>query len=167
MTRLSPNAESALDTLREKHIAYTIAKATIENQLKQELANRLATIRHDRDMALRLASEAGVPKTQLGKAIGTTNYRTVQEIMALTEGVVGSVDVGETRVDVERSLEPGIFLVSVSALGEQKVSGKVLTYVDDDGSLIYNEGDAFVIPQLYRANLADNVIAKILELEKD
>lgn len=161
MTKLSPNAETALDMLREKHIAYTIAKATIESQLKQELASRLSTIRHDRDMALRLASEAGVPKTQLGKAIGTTNYRTVQEIMALTEGVVASVDAGDARVDVERSMEHGIYLVSVSAVGDQRISGKVLTYVDEEGNLAYSEGDAFVIPQLYRAGLADGVIDRI------
>lgn len=162
MTRLSPNAESALDTLREKHIAYTIAKATIENQLKQELANRLATIRHDRDMALRLASEAGVPKTQLGKAIGTTNYRTVQEIMAATEGVVGSVDVGETRIDVQRSTIEGQYSVSVGNLGDQRVSGEVLVKLED-GNLVYLDGDAFVIPQLYRAGMADQVIGRIDE----
>lgn len=162
MTRLTPNAESALDTLREKHIAYTIAKATIENQLKQELASRLATIRHDRDMALRLASEAGVPKTQLGKAIGTTNYRTVQEIMAATEGVVGSVDVGETRIDVQRSTIEGQYSVSVSNLGDQRVSGEVLVKLDE-GNLAYLDGDAFVIPQLYRAGMANQVIGRIDE----
>ncbi len=157
MTRLSPNAESALDTLREKHIAYTIAKATIENQLKQELANRLATIRHDRDMALRLASEAGVPKTQLGKAIGTTNYRTVQEIMAATEGVVGSVETGETKIDVRTCATRGHWYVSVSNLGEQRVSGVVVLEVQD-GNLVYVEEDAFVIPQLYRAGLTITVL---------
>jgi hypothetical protein len=108
--------------LREKHIAYTIAKATIESQLKQELATRLSTIRHDRDMALRLAAESGVPKTQLGKAIGTTNYRTVQEIMALTDGVVGSVDVGGTSIDVQASFDIGEFEVTVTNLGEQRLS---------------------------------------------
>lgn len=163
MTRLSPNAESALDTLREKHIAYTIAKATIESQLKQELTNRLATIRHDRDMALRLASEAGVPKTQLGKAIGTTNYRTVQEIMAATEGVIGSVDVSETKINVRTCATRGHWYVSVSNLGEQRVSGAVVVEVQD-GNLVYVEEDAFVIPQLYRAGLADVVLSKIGEL---
>jgi hypothetical protein len=164
MTRLSPSAENALDTLREKHIAYTIAKATIENQLKQELATRLATIRHDRDMALRLAAEAGVPKTQLGKAIGTTNYRTVQDIMALTEGVLGSVEVGETRVDVERSGDEGQFAITVAHLGEQHLSGAVLVKLDEDGNLSYIDGDAFVVPQLYRSGLADNVVARVRSL---
>lgn len=164
MTRLSPNAESALDTLREKHIAYTIAKATIENQLKQELANRLATIRHDRDMALRLASEAGVPKTQLGKAIGTTNYRTVQEIMAATEGVVGSIEVGEARVEVRRGAIEDEWWVSIANLGEQRLSGEVLVSVDGDSNLVFIDGDAFVIPQVYRAGYADVVLSKIGEL---
>jgi hypothetical protein len=159
MTKLSPRAETALDMLREKHIAYTIAKATIESQLKQELATRLSTIRHDRDMALRLAAEEGVPKTQLGKAIGTTNYRTVQEIMALTDGVVGSVDVGGTSIDVQASSDIGEFEVTVTNLGEQRLSGVVLLKVTD-GGLDYIDGDAFIIPQLYRAGLVDDVIAR-------
>jgi hypothetical protein len=161
MTKLSPRAETALDMLREKHIAYTIAKATIESQLKQELATRLSTIRHDRDMALRLAAEEGVPKTQLGKAIGTTNYRTVQEIMALTDGVVASVESGGTSIDVRRAEVDGWFVVSVTNLGDRKLSGEVVVTLDNEKNLDYVEGDEFVIPQLYRAELVDSVVARI------
>jgi len=161
MTKLSPRAETALDMLREKHIAYTIAKATIESQLKQELATRLSTIRHDRDMALRLAAEEGVPKTQLGKAIGTTNYRTVQEIMALTDGVVASVESGGTSIDVRRADADGWFVVSVTNLGDRKLSGEVVVTLDNEKNLDYVEGDEFVIPQLYRAELVDSVVARI------
>jgi len=163
MTKLSPRAEVALETLRQKHSDYLIAKLNIEAELKLEIGKRLVGIRRERDTALRLASDAGVPKTQLGKAIGTSNYRTVQEIMAEVENVT-STEGTDTKIEVEISMEPGIFLVSVSGLGDQKVSGRVLAYVDDDGSLVYDEGDAFVIPQLYRAGLSDSVIEKIRQI---
>ena len=93
MTKLANSAKAALDTVQEKHLAYTIAKTTIEQELKRELHHRLASIRQERDMAIRLAADAGVPKTQLGKAIGTSNYKTIQDILASVESVAPSVEV--------------------------------------------------------------------------
>jgi len=133
-------------------------------ELKQEIAKRLAGIRHERDTALRLASEAGVPKTQLGKAIGTSNYRTVQEIMAGTSNVVSGDDESGTRIEVQRSTIDGKFSVVVSGLGDQHLSGEVLLRLDDEQGLQYVDGDAFIIPQLYRTGLVDVVVSKIGEL---
>lgn len=164
MTKLSPRAEVALETLRQKHSDYLVAKLNIEVELKQEIAKRLAGIRHERDTALRLASEAGVPKTQLGKAIGTSNYRTVQEIMAGSSNVVAGDEESGTRIEVQRSTIEGQFSVVVSNLGEQRLSGEVLLQVDNEQGLQYLDGDAFIIPQLYRAGLVDVVVSKIGEL---
>jgi hypothetical protein len=164
MTKLSPRAEVALETLRQKHSDYLVAKLNVEIELKQEIAKRLAGIRHERDTALRLASEAGVPKTQLGKAIGTSNYRTVQEIMAQAESVA-MADGSETKLEVQRSTIEGQFSVVVGGLGEQRVSGEVLLKIDDEGNLSYIDGDAFVIPQLYRAGFAETVIERIKAFE--
>jgi hypothetical protein len=163
MTRLSPQAKSALESLHEKHLAYTIAKSTIESELKREASNRLSSIRQERDMALRLASDSGVPKTQLGKAIGTSNYRTVQEILAETENVIrpGSVDTtNKGNIIVERSDEEGIYSISISNFGENSLTGTARFTVQDE-EVVYFDGEPFVLPQVYRAGFESFVMEQI------
>jgi hypothetical protein len=155
MTRLSPHAKASLDALAEKHVAYTIAKATIEAQLKQELAERLSSYKQERDMALRLACEAGVPRTQLGKAIGTSNYATVQEILALTEVVEHSSSGNGNWSLVQVS--SNVWSLSVKNIGVQNLSG--VAEVDLTGDeIVYVSGDAFVVPQIYMNGYADEVL---------
>lgn len=157
MTKLSPSAESALETLREKHIAYTIAKTTIESELKRELAQRLSAIRHDRDMSLKLAADAGVPKTQLGKAIGTSNYRTIQDILAMLDSM--SLPVAQDHrgsVQVER-LDTGNYRITISNVGDNKLSGSAVV----NREMGFVDGDPFVVPAIYRNNLSDVVVAQI------
>jgi hypothetical protein len=156
MTRLSPRAKASLDALAEKHLAYTIAKATIEAQLKQELAERLSSYKTERDMALRLACEAGVPRTQLGKAIGTSNYATVQEILALTlvpEHVSSS---GNGKWFLIR-ISDNRWSLSIKDLGPQSLSGTAEVDLSK-GDITYVSGDEFVIPQIYVNGLADEVL---------
>jgi hypothetical protein len=165
MTKLSPQAKSALESLQEKHLAYTIAKGTIETELKREATNRLSSIRQERDMALRLAAESGVPKTQLGKAIGTSNYRTVQEIMAETESVMRS---GETqsssRILVERHSENGLYKVTISNFGDNSISGSAIVSETENREIETVAGDQFVLPQLYRAGYGQFLLDQITKL---
>jgi len=156
MTRLSPHAKASLDALAEKHTAYMIAKATIEAQLKQELAERLSSYKQERDMALRLACEAGVPRTQLGKAIGTSNYATVQEILALTEVAEHVSNSGNGKWSLIR-VSSNVWSLSVKNIGVQSLSG--VAEVDLTGDEIaYISGDAFVVPQIYMNGYADEVL---------
>jgi hypothetical protein len=156
MTRLSPHAKASLDALAEKHLAYTIAKATIEAQLKQELAERLSSYKSERDMALRLACEAGVPRTQLGKAIGTSNYATVQEILALTLTPEHEASSGNGKW-VLIPISASRWSLSIKSLGPQGLSG--VAEVDlSDGEITYISGDEFVIPQIYMNGLAEEVL---------
>jgi hypothetical protein len=156
MTRLSPHAKASLDALAEKHVAYTIAKATIEAQLKQELAERLSSYKQERDMALRLACEAGVPRTQLGKAIGTSNYATVQEILALTEVAEHVSDSGHGKWSLIQ-VSSNVWSLSVKNIGVQSLSGTAEVTLTGD-EIIYVSGDAFVIPQIYMNGYADEVL---------
>jgi hypothetical protein len=163
MTKLSPQAKSALDSLQEKHLAYTIAKGTIESELKREATNRLSSIKQERDMALRLAAESGVPKTQLGKAIGTSNYRTVQEIMAETESVIRSGS-GDSKIIVERHRElEEHYVVSIVNFGENSLTGQAVVS-DSNSELSTVEGDQFVLPQIYRAGYGQFVLDQITKL---
>lgn len=161
MTRLSPSAKSSLDVLQEKHLAYTIAKTTIEQELKRELQQRLATIRHERDMAVRIAADAGVPKTQLGKAIGTSNYKTIQDILAQVESVMPSTSATVSgKMSVVAGSVTGEYVVTLSNFGDQSVSGQaVISFGEDEVEVV--SGDAFVLPQIYRNNASGDLFNQV------
>lgn len=160
MTKLSPHAQSALNRVREKHSAYRIARETISAELATELENRLESYVNDRDVAVRLADEAGVPRTQIGRAMGTTNYRTVQDILERAM----SLSVSATKVSGENwsvTSEPDGWRLAINDFGAGGVSGSAVVLVDD-GDLVYVSGDEFVIPQAFRGGIVPEVINAIL-----
>lgn len=154
--KLNQHAKQAIDTLSEKHLAYTIAKATIEAELKSELIERLSSFKAERDVALRLADQAGVPRTQLGKAIGTTNYRTVQEILEVTETSVISEDGADGKWSITQ-LPSGDYSLSIHSMGVGSVSGTAIVKITSS-DLVFVEGDEFVIPQIYRNGYLDEIV---------
>lgn len=157
MTRLTPHARQALETLVEEHSAYVLAKATLEAQVKNQLNAQLAVIKRKRDVALRLAAEAGVPRTQLGKTIGTSNYKTVQDILAETsELVTRSTSAGWTIA----KQEDDTYRIVLHNFGFARVSGEAIVSVEEDG-LEHVSGDAFVVGQLYQNDAVADVLASI------
>ena len=154
--KLNQHAKQALDTLSEKHLAYTIAKATIEAELKNELIERLSSFKSERDIALRLADQAGVPRTQLGKAIGTTNYRTVQEVLEVTEALMHTEDSPDGKWTLT-ALPDGNHSLSIHALGVGSVSGSAIVQITSD-DLLFIEGDEFVRPQVYRNGYLEQIV---------
>jgi len=157
MTRLTPHAKQALETLVSEHSAYVLAKATLEAELKKQLGEQLAVIKRKRDVALRLASEAGVPRTQLGKTIGTSNYKTVQDILAETEDIVTkSANAGWT---VARQ-DDGNYRIALSNFGFAKVSGEAVVSIID-GEIEHLEGDSFVVGHLYQNDAVKDILVSI------
>lgn len=154
MTKLTPQAEQALQTLRDRHREYRERKSQIEAEVRVLLEERLAIVRGERDKALRLAAEAGVPRTRLGEAIGTSNYKTVQDILAATEGMVRQSDAGWSLVKTGADS----YTLQLTALGAGKISGSAEVTIQD-GEIDYVSGDQFVIPTLYREGIAEEVIA--------
>jgi hypothetical protein len=154
--KLNQHAKQALDTLSEKHLAYTIAKATIEAELKNELTERLSSFKSERDIALRLADQAGVPRTQLGKAIGTTNYRTVQEVLEVTESFMHSQNADDGKWSLT-ALPDGNYNLFINAIGAGSVSGNAIVQITSD-DLLFIDGDEFVIPQVYRNGYLEQIV---------
>ena len=161
MTKLSPHAKACLDTLSEKQLAFTIARATIEAELKQEFNERISFFKNERDMAMRLADEAGVPRTQLGKAIGTTNYRTVQELLSETESSASKTVQTNAKYSLTTTQKNNTdWVLHLFDVGPGSVSGSA-TVRELNGELVLVEGDAFVIPQAYRNGYAQEIVDKI------
>jgi hypothetical protein len=159
VTRLNNHARQALDALIERHKAYVIAKATIEAELKLELSERLSSFKTDRDIAMRLAEEAGVPRTQLGKAIGTTNYRTVQEILSNTESLNVKDEMSDGKWSLT-SLPDGTYSLSIYSMGVGAVSGEAIVKVVSN-DFEYVSGDEFVIPQIFRNGYAERILGSV------
>jgi hypothetical protein len=163
MTHLTPHAKQALDVLAMKHIAYITALEVTREELRQELEARVSGFRLERDIALRIADEAGVPRTKLGKTIGTTNYKTVQDILALTEDAVHVEQTPEMASNsrwIVYSAGEGLFNLSINNMGIGSLTGSAIVRVDGE-DLVFVSGDEFVIPQIYRNGVHDAVMQHI------
>jgi len=157
--KLSQHGQSALNRVREKHSAYRIARETIMAELMTDLETRLESYVNDRDIAVKLADEAGVPRTQIGKAMGTTNYRTVQDILERAGGLsVASEQVSGDNWTVTAEQEG--WRLTISDFGSASVSGSAVV-LSDNGELVFVSGDEFVIPQVIRNGVVAEVINAI------
>lgn len=159
MTNLSPHAKSSLERVAKADNAYRIARDKFEEQLLQELDIKLESYVAERNTAVKLADLAGVPRTQIGRALGTTNYRTVQDILEQADELVQSVesqgDDKWTVIETSYGWE-----LTVNNLGAGAISGTAVV-ASVDGDLIYVEGDGFVVPQVYRNGIAQDIIKAI------
>lgn len=164
MTRINLHGKQALDVLVEKHTALKVATAMFELELKQQLEAKLESFKRERDVALRLADQAGVPRTRIGKALGTTNYKTVQDILNETEGLVLTAeDLEATSTGTVTDtwsvtrLEADLLHVEVRNLGPTNINGWVEVAVNND-EITFVNGDEYVIPALYRAGVVNDII---------
>jgi hypothetical protein len=159
MTNLSPHAKSSLERVSKADNAYRSARDKFEQQLLTELDIKLESYVAERNTAVKLADLAGVPRTQIGRALGTTNYRTVQDILEQAGETVKSVESqGEdnwTVIETSYGWE-----LTVNNLGAGAISGTAVV-ASVDGDLMYVEGDAFVVPQVYRNGIAEDIIKAI------
>mgnify|MGYP000709814289 CR=1 FL=1 len=156
--KLSAQAKGALDKVVNAHIAYKSARERFESDLQEELQEKLKEYVNERNRAVIMADKAGVPRTQIGKAMGTSNYRTVQEIL---EEAIESIDLlaGDNKNWAITKVEKG-FELSIMDLGAGAVSGTAIVRIAD-GELKFVEGDPFVVPQVYRNNISAEVIEAI------
>lgn len=157
MTNLSPKAEQALQNLRTLDSDYRRKKAEIEQDLRARLNDLIADARRERDNALALAAQLGVPRTQLGKAIGTSNYRTVQEILASVSPEMRHSENGWSLL----KNQGGTYTLQIDNLGIAKVTGSAEVVIED-GDIAFVSGDAFVLPSVYREGVAEEVIASAI-----
>lgn len=157
--KLNDTAQRALDDVTAKHVALKMAKAKIEAELRLELEKRLSAFTEDRNLAVRLADDLGVPRTQVGRALGTSNYKTVQDILDQTPSTATAVESAGVTTDARWSVvdtEEGTRL-SIFNLGVPPRTGSaIVAYVEDE--IIWVDGDEFVVPQIYRNGLDKEVV---------
>jgi hypothetical protein len=159
MTKIAPHAQSALNRVREKQLAYKIARENIMSDLMGELEVRLEQFTQERDTAVVLADQAGVPRTQIGRALGTSNYRTVQAILEAANEIVEGETLDESKWSLVKV--PEGWQLSITNLGAASVSGSAVVKITDEYELVSVSGDEFVVPQCYRNGIAEDIIRTI------
>ena len=157
--KLSNHGQNALDGVRYAERALRDAKRSMEEEFRRSIDEKLGHLIEARNLAVRLADEAGVPRTQIGRAMGTSNYRTVQDILEGTQLTKRVVETESPNQDGSWSVAetPEGWRLTIQNLGIGNVSGSAVVALVD-GELIWVDGDEFVIPNIYRNGLADEVL---------
>jgi hypothetical protein len=76
--------EASLSKLASIHDEYIDARRTIRRQIEQKYEQELFKIRMRESLAANEAKKAGASLTKIGRAIGTSDWRTIQDRLALT-----------------------------------------------------------------------------------
>lgn len=153
---LTPSAQKALDDVISKHDMVKRTRKLLEDAFRAEVEEKLGPLIKDRNSAIKIADQVGVPRTQIGKALGTSNYKTVQDILENTS--LQMAQVSNTQSDavwLVSEVSDG-YQLTINGLGEAKVSGSAVVKLQD-GEIEFVSGDGFVIPQIYRNGLAEEV----------
>jgi hypothetical protein len=156
--KLNQTAQEALDNVEVKQLALKTAKANFEEELRQELERKLEPYVNDRDLAVKLADQSGVPRTHIGRALGTSNYKTIQEILERF-----GISPRSQSEAIPNKLWSCVktqdgWKLSISNLGPAGLTGSAIVAIDQDGSLERVDGDYFVVGAIYTQGLADEVI---------
>jgi len=76
-----------LDAVSKAKQAYVIAKATLEQRLREDMDRELANMRTQIDIAVRYAYDSGETRANICRALGTKDYGTVRKSLERTSGV--------------------------------------------------------------------------------
>ena len=115
-----------------------MAKTTLEQRLREQMKSELANIQTQMDIAVRMAFDAGESKADIMRAMGTTNYHTINDSLERTNSVTEIV--GENPLDsVYSMMGSDVVVVNYENHGPKFYSGEESFTVKklDDGSYLF------------------------------
>lgn len=118
--------------------AYVAAKTTLENRLREQMREELANIQTQIDIAIRYAYDSGETKRDIGRALGTSNYNTINESLERTSGVAELV--GDDPYDqMFTMMGDDTVVVSYDRHGPNSYSGEATFSIKklDDGNYLF------------------------------
>jgi hypothetical protein len=132
-----------LDAVSKSKQAYVLARATLEQRLREQLKSELSNLQAQVDMAVRFAYEAGESKANILRSLGTKDYNTVKHSLERTSAV--TIVEGEDPLDKVYGfdvMEDSLF-VKYSQHGPNEISGEATFDVKkmDDGSTWFMSRD--------------------------
>lgn len=97
-----------LDAVSKARQAYVLARATLEQRLRDQMRDELSNLQTQVDIAVRYAYDSGESKAAIMRAMGTKDYNTMRSSLERTEGVaqiVGADPLGDVyNLSEDRSL---------------------------------------------------------------
>jgi len=125
-----------LDSVNKAKQAYMLAKASLEQKLRDQLKTELHNLQTQVDIAVRYAFDNGESKASILRALGTKDYHTLNASLERTAGVTEVV--GRDPLDDVYSLVDGVLLVHYMEHGPMSISGTASFDVRElvDGSVL-------------------------------
>lgn len=112
-----------LDAVMKAKQAYTMARTSLENRLREQLQAELNNLQTQIDIAVRYAYDSGESKADILRALGTKDYHTVNGCLERTSGVTEIV--GADPLDsVYTMMDSETLVVSYDKHGPNKYSGE-------------------------------------------
>lgn len=125
-----------LDAVSKAKQAYVLARTTLEQRLRESLAQELANLATQVDLAVRYAHDAGESKASIMRSLGTKDYHTLNASLERT--LLVSEIVGDDPLDkvYDFDTEAGTLSVTYANHGPSAITGIAFFDVKkmDDGS---------------------------------
>ena len=127
-----------LSAVNKAKQAYVMAKTNLEQRLREQMREELANLQTQIDIAVRYAYDAGESKRDIGRALGTSNYNTINESLERTSGVAEVVG-DDPYNQVFSMMDSETVVVSYDNHGPSRYSGEASFTVKklDDGSYLF------------------------------
>jgi hypothetical protein len=118
--------------------AYVMNKATLEQRLREQMKEELANIQTQIDIAVRFAFDSGESKADIMRAMGTSNYHTVNDSLERTNGVAEVVG-DDPYNEIFTMMGEDTVVVSYDNHGPKSYSGEASFSVKklDDGNYLF------------------------------
>lgn len=132
-----------LDTVAKAKQAYIIAKATMEQRIRESFATELNQLQTQLDIAVRYAYDSGESKASILRALGTKDYHTLNAHLERTSAV--SEIVGSDPMDSVYRLEDDVLYVTYDSHGPNAYSGTAtfnVKKIDNGGYLFFAREDS-------------------------
>jgi len=123
----NPDQKAEMGLLESIHLEKVTRKAKIRQEIEDAMRDRLVEIELRESMQANACLNAGVSKTDIGRAVGTANFETIKNMLARTKNDKSSADfvpASEWAQYVEyqpHPTDPGLsrMLVTFPVTGEQ------------------------------------------------
>jgi len=118
--------------------AYVSARTTLEQRLREQMYEELSAIQTQIDIAVRYAYDAGEKKRDILRALGTSNYNTINESLERTSSVAEFVG-DDPYAQIFTKVDDSTVMVSYDNHGPNGYSGEARFTVKklDDGSYLF------------------------------
>lgn len=127
-----------LESVTKAKNAYVLAKSTLEAKLREQMRDELANLQAQIDIAVRVAYDNGSSKADIMRALGTSDYHTINASLERTKNVSDMVGIDPFE-SVYKMVGSDMIMVTYDNYGPNKYSGQASFTVKklDDGSYLF------------------------------